>query len=1424
MSRLLTWNEFRSEFKSRDLYNRDSDESYISQVSNAYNTYKNEFIPETSYDYSSRLDWNEFRERFYSEGMYDRSSGVHHTRQLGDAWREYYNNFQPVVITREPVEQAPVAEQAIDEQKIINEVSSEAMKKIEQEAITEAVQQSEEETGVVMLETMEKIEKAVSNVPIDEAMEKIEEAIQDNTAEEQKIIIEIATEVIRKIKEEAIVKASSDEQKIIEEVSSEVIRKIEEEAIVKASSDEQKIIEEVSSEVIRKIEEEATVKASSDEQKIIEEVSSEVIRKIEEEAIHDAEETKNIQRYIKKSYMFHKNTKDFGNFGIVLKSSIKPHIFDEEIKRIYFARDEGVEHGDGLKNALIQIGAPEEPDYKQFEGKSAEDYQTAVFWYVDSVCSLLANNTIIFTEYLRDVKHIDIEVQNTMLIYEFIDKQAVKHNYSNGDAFLLNIGNNVVELGVYHNELLKSINAFRDGKLPDNGAYVMFNKRKDAIHIEAQNINELFIKTNFIFRLLTDITNMLSFYYYIQLLKDNQRNIQQKLITAKRKIAVLNNTREDYPIVGFEAYRHDDLEIVKNYHSLLHLIGTYLEAGYGGRNSYEQYEYISYGSLIRFANIVINEYGMMSKTILTEQQLAELRAFNPGNDVKFHQTSSASTKQNRLCIYESYLHITGKRTLKYRRDDTKNRHDIKNRLSQEGNEIEAAVINGEVITALKLLTAKYNETIPMKFYVRYNEERVAPLLFENGEVKNDIDLKLYEGKEILMLDRKYQHMAPTIYKTPTDKEIKNEDKDRYSSFKLKPNKKVKRFSDAGFLVYDIETYSGENDKAIPFTICLYGYVKMKAEMECYKQIFYGENCVFEFVWYIFTNFFRPMNRSKTRPKRAVKTVNIWGFNNSRFDNILIFKEIHKQGFRGSFIINNHTIKSMKYDNIKFYDLAMIYSGTSLRKLAESFKIPLSKGDFPHKFASKINLDYIGQIPEEKYWSKPEDLKNFMNENKDMKEFDFKKVASDYCMRDCVVTYQCIEKHLQFCKGVINEQKYDVSDKLTAASISLSIFQQAFLDIEIYQSSEKVLEIEKLAYKGGRVSVFKNLLPEGKTLNYYDINSSYPASMLNPMPINPVNIKLEMKEHELKIDDVFADSLYKIRCEFKQTSEPVIINLLARGKNGLYVMIEEKEATWHWGAEIFEYLKDGHRAFCSGLIDYESKVIFKEYVEYFYKMKAEAGEKKDAVGKAFAKLLLNSLYGKFAQKDFTNTIICDGLAEALEIIGSNKLLNIIDMDDVELGIIVEYENKSSPLQNIGKLAKLSSYIAALSRCNLHRAMRSAGFENIYYCDTDSIFTEKELPSDMIHESICGKWKRENTHPITRAVFSAPKTYCYEENKILVKKAKGIYKDDMCYDDYVKLVNGETVSKTITMFKRTFDGVYISPVIRSLTTKQEESKRE
>jgi len=110
------------------------------------------------------------------------------------------------------------------------------------------------------------------------------------------------------------------------------------------------------------------------------------------------------------------------------------------------------------------------------------------------------------------------------------------------------------------------------------------------------------------------------------------------------------------------------------------------------------------------------------------------------------------------------------------------------------------------------------------------------------------------------------------------------------------------------------------------------------------------------------------------------------------------------------ILNGLKIVSMKIHHIQFLD-SVSYMPMLLRMLPEAFGLQASKSWFPHYFNTKANLDYVGPIPDIKYYGADEmsegerrEIMAWYNKEK-VKVFDNRRMLEQYCQDDVTVLRQ-----------------------------------------------------------------------------------------------------------------------------------------------------------------------------------------------------------------------------------------------------------------------------------------------------------------------------------------------------------------------------------------------------------------------------------
>lgn len=800
---------------------------------------------------------------------------------------------------------------------------------------------------------------------------------------------------------------------------------------------------------------------------------------------------------------------------------------------------------------------------------------------------------------------------------------------------------------------------------------------------------------------------------------------------------------------------------------------------------------------------------------LTQENIRSLKAYNPSSNRKYHELTTASTSNNKLCIYETFLDIIGKRDLKYARNKD-NRDDIKKLLKDEGDDIIKSVKNGELINSVELLTKKYDTEILIIFYGSLVNKTDKPLIISKGITRcitKSSELNNWIGKKYMLYEKNI-HVAPAILKKDINMDKIEELREKINKkFSLRPQYiKSSKNKQNNILGFDTETYCDEQNNAIVYCICLYGYLN---GLEV-KESFYGIDAINNFMKYIESITIK-INNKKSRPKGKSPYINIYGFNNSRFDNIFIYQYFYNLDPNTKYVFAGNSVKYIKYNNIKIFDISLQYKIGDLRSTAKAFKLEKEKGVFPYRFPNKFNLDYIGEVPRLSYWNSKEDYDEYINNNGNI--FNMKEYTIKYCMLDSLLVYELAKIHINMCHGNINNRNYNVSEAPTSAKLAIKMFTQCFLEESLQQSPDNIIEKERFAYKGGRTEVFKKrFISNNKDhkLYYFDINSAYPAGMTKQMPYKYTHTLIWNENQEINENMLIDTDLYLAKIQYIGKNDNFIPNILLRDqKTNSICAFKNIDFSYHWGIELKEALRNECKVNLKEQNTYETKEVFKSFSEFFYNERLKV-KKTNEVLSLFYKNVLNSLYGKFGQKPFNKSALCTSVDDIYNKINNDSSL-LLDLQIINDNLfMIEYKNVGDEYESIGKLVRFASYITSTARCKLSAFMRDVGHENVYYCDTDSVFTTKIPSKDFIDQNVLGKWKQECA-PITNAIFLAPKTYYYQtEDDKVTTKSKGISNKDLNSKEYEDLLDGNisSISRSAPMFFRSLNGVKIKDQIRNI----------
>ena len=284
-----------------------------------------------------------------------------------------------------------------------------------------------------------------------------------------------------------------------------------------------------------------------------------------------------------------------------------------------------------------------------------------------------------------------------------------------------------------------------------------------------------------------------------------------------------------------------------------------------------------------------------------------------------------------------------------------------------------------------------------------------------------------------------------------------------------------------------------------------------------------------------------------------------------------------------------------------------------------------------------------------------------------------------------------------------------------------------------------------AYLGGSSDYFYFY---GENLKYYDINSLYPFAMLQDMPLDYIG---EFEGSSITLDECFGFVEVIVKSP-KDIETPLLLQYVD-GK------IIHPTGTWkatYFSEELKAAAKYGYTYEIIRAYQFTRAIdLFKDFIDHFYELKKQATQDNDLTLKLISKLHLNTLYGMFGRKLDSLMCIPTSPSSELDIISKYPVKSIVNISDT-LKIFLVYNNVdfnlikransdlhidllTQPRQYVKSNVAIAAAITAYARIEMMRYKNIPGIK-IYYTDTDSIITNKELPAEMVGTEL-GQMKDE-----------------------------------------------------------------------------------
>ncbi|NQX84097.1 MAG: hypothetical protein HRS57_02770, partial [Mycoplasmataceae bacterium] len=310
----------------------------------------------------------------------------------------------------------------------------------------------------------------------------------------------------------------------------------------------------------------------------------------------------------------------------------------------------------------------------------------------------------------------------------------------------------------------------------------------------------------------------------------------------------------------------------------------------------------------------------------------------------------------------------------------------------------------------------------------------------------------------------------------------------------------------------------------------------------------------------------------------------------------------------------------------------------------------------------------------------------------------------------------------------------------------------------WTSDPDYLNLINKSYEGGWT--YLNPIHRGKDIlekvYNFDINSSYPASMINNRM--PIGYYRKVRAENLTVDKIKKlayDKRYYMMVEFTvdnfNLKHKDLHPFIRREKSSAFLRTSYSKKTLYMNESMFKMFLDYYdysnmkivRALYFKTVD--GKYIYGDYIDYWSKVKMNA--KDGSFERFFAKLMLNSLYGKNGTK-------------------SDRESKILVKD--EKGII-NYKTVATTLENNSYYKPIASAITGYSRENIIRNAQIVG-SSFIYGDTDSMkILNNPNPNIPQDPKKFGYWKNEGV--AVRSRYLQNKTYIQELDNGKMKRAIG-----------------------------------------------------
>ena len=389
-----------------------------------------------------------------------------------------------------------------------------------------------------------------------------------------------------------------------------------------------------------------------------------------------------------------------------------------------------------------------------------------------------------------------------------------------------------------------------------------------------------------------------------------------------------------------------------------------------------------------------------------------------------------------------------------------------------------------------------------------------------------------------------------------------------------------------------------------------------------------------------------------------------------------------------------------------------------------------------------------------------------------------EMLKSYCRRDVEILVRGIRVYIDF---ITDNDLGKFS--LTKASQAFTSYRYRFMPRKIYlHDNDYAVDLERAAYIGGRTECFHLGNISGGPFVSLDVNSMYPFVMKKHL--YPYRLLSYYEDPTLEF---IAERLshFAVIAEVEVDTHEPVFAVKQKGKTIFPVGIFDCVVC----SSGFKY------GFGKGYINrvkraaiYRQGDLFTGYVDFFSHLRQRYKTGGNNVMELLCKYMHNSLYGKFGQLKIVSDMEDEDTGRAYF---REDVPNMVTGHTVVITHLMNRRITQYPEgEGENAFCAIAAHITENARFYLWEMIKKAGYDNVLYCDTDSIkirSRDMHNVSELINPEKIGMLKVEDTSETL--ILEGPKNYRtenYRKIKGIPKKAVEIRPGVFQFESFVRQV--------------------------------------